>query len=70
MRAKGSRSGYIIQVRFFLMATFKIAQQFQGIFKICAGISPAVLRFRAGSLDVLAMLLHQISFPSGSLDWS
>jgi hypothetical protein len=34
------------------MTSFKIAQQLQGDFKICAGACPAVLCFRAGSLDV------------------
>jgi hypothetical protein len=51
-RANRSRSIYIIQVRFFLMTSFKIAHQLQGDFKICAGACPAVFCLRAGSLDV------------------
>jgi hypothetical protein len=51
-RENRSRSIYIIQVRFFLMTSFKIAHQLQGNFKICAGACPAVFCFRAGSLDV------------------
>jgi hypothetical protein len=38
--------------------SFKIAQQLQGIFKICVGGLSSCLLPRAGSLDVLAMLLH------------
>jgi hypothetical protein len=40
------------------MAHLRWCNNFKGNFKICAGARPAVLRFRAGSLDVLAMLLH------------
>jgi hypothetical protein len=52
MRENRSRSVYILQVRFFLMTSFKIAHQLQGNFKICAGACPTVFCFRAGSLDV------------------
>jgi hypothetical protein len=47
------------------MASFKIAQQLQGDFKICVGACPAVFCFRAGSLDVgdaPAYLVHPRAF--------
>jgi hypothetical protein len=51
-RVNFSRSIYILQVRFFLMASFKIAQQLQGDFKICVGAFPVVRCLYAVSLDV------------------
>ena len=51
-RENRSMSIYILQVRFFLMTSFKIAQQLQGTFKICVGACPVVLLFRVGLLDV------------------
>jgi hypothetical protein len=47
-----SMSVYILQVCFFLMASFNIALQLQGDFKICAGTFPAVCCLHVGSLDV------------------
>jgi hypothetical protein len=47
-----SRSIYIIQVHFFLMTSFNIAHQVQGVLKICGGVCPAVFFFHASSLDV------------------
>jgi hypothetical protein len=38
-RAIRSRSIYNIQVRLILMAHLRFAQQFQSVFKICAGLS-------------------------------
>jgi hypothetical protein len=53
MRAKGSRSDYNIQVPLLLMASFKIAQQSKGIFKICVGVCLTIFcLLRVGSLDV------------------
>jgi hypothetical protein len=60
-RANCSRSVYIIQVRFFLMTSFKIAHQLQGNFKICTGTCPAAFCFHAGSLEML--LHHQDVLP-------
>ena len=57
-RANCSRSVYIIQMHSFLIISFKIAHQFQGNFKICAGTCPAAFCFRVGSLE---MLLHHIT---------
>ena len=51
-RVYGSRSRLHLQVWFILMTSFKMAHQFQGVFKTCAGACPAVLHSRTGSLVV------------------
>jgi hypothetical protein len=42
------------------MTSFKIAHNFK-VFQKLVLACPAVFRFRGGSFDVLAMLLHQFS---------
>jgi hypothetical protein len=57
MIAKGSRSDYNVQVRFILMTLLCSRNNSKVISKFVLAC-PAVLRFRAGSLDVKVMLLH------------
>jgi hypothetical protein len=57
-RAKGSRSIYNIQVRPSQMAHLRFAQQFQSVFKICAGWSSYPIVSTLARL-VWEMLLHQ-----------
>jgi hypothetical protein len=58
MRAISSRSIYNIQVHLILNDSFKIMQQLPRQFQNLVLAYPAIFCFHAGSLDVLAMLLH------------